>query len=188
MKSFISSIAVLLVGFGAGVGIGVMTNKPAIQEKQAIIDELQSENEKLTSQVEDSKSESETVIQSATKEIQRVKNENLEFRQRIEELNQELVNTKIELANLKTQSQTLGTPPEVAQGFPGQGETVTPGETDTTSVNTVEYVVKEGDSLWKIAAEQLDNGARNKEIMELNPGVNENTVLRPGMKLKLPAQ
>ncbi len=49
------------------------------------------------------------------------------------------------------------------------------------------YVVKEDDSLWKIAAKELGNGARYHEITKLNARIlsDENT-LRPGMKIKLP--
>ena len=49
------------------------------------------------------------------------------------------------------------------------------------------YVVKEDDSLWKIAAKELGNGARYHEITKINASIlsDENT-LRPGMKLKLP--
>lgn len=47
-----------------------------------------------------------------------------------------------------------------------------------------EYVVKSGDSLWKIAAEKLGNGSRYTEIVELN-GL-KTTVLQVGQKLKIP--
>jgi nucleoid-associated protein YgaU len=49
------------------------------------------------------------------------------------------------------------------------------------------YVVKEGDTLWSIAAKQLGSGARHEEILKLNAqklsGAHE---LQVGMKLKLP--
>ncbi len=51
------------------------------------------------------------------------------------------------------------------------------------------YVVKEDDSLWKISAEQLGNGARFEEISKLNTDVlNDKNKLKPGMKLRLPAK
>ena len=37
------------------------------------------------------------------------------------------------------------------------------------------YTVKAGDSLWRIAAQQLGNGARYKEIKTLN-GLKNNTI------------
>ena len=51
------------------------------------------------------------------------------------------------------------------------------------------YEVKEDDSLWKIAKEQLGQGGRFNEISELNADIltNENN-LKPGMKILLPAQ
>jgi nucleoid-associated protein YgaU len=51
------------------------------------------------------------------------------------------------------------------------------------------YVVKENDSLWTIAAEQLGNGSRYKEISKLNTDkiVDEDRV-SPGMRLRLPTR
>ena len=50
------------------------------------------------------------------------------------------------------------------------------------------YVVKDGDTLWSIAAKQLGSGARHEEILRLNSqklsGPDE---LQVGMRLKLPA-
>jgi len=52
-----------------------------------------------------------------------------------------------------------------------------------------DYVVQSGDSLWKIAAKQLGNGARYDEIAELNADVlNGGDDLTVGMRLKLPAR
>jgi Tfp pilus assembly protein FimV len=51
------------------------------------------------------------------------------------------------------------------------------------------YVVRKGDTLWRIAAKQLGDGRRYKEIVELNSGVisNENS-LAVGTRLTLPAR
>ena len=50
-----------------------------------------------------------------------------------------------------------------------------------------QYVVREGDSLWSIACEQLGNGSRYKEISKLNADVLEDeNDLTLGMKLSLP--
>lgn len=46
------------------------------------------------------------------------------------------------------------------------------------------YIVKRGDSLWKIAQEQLGNGARYKEIVNIN-NLTNNTI-HPGDKLTIP--
>jgi nucleoid-associated protein YgaU len=49
------------------------------------------------------------------------------------------------------------------------------------------YVVREGDSLWRIAAEQLGNGDRYPEMSKLNTDILEDEdTLEVGMKLRLP--
>ncbi len=52
------------------------------------------------------------------------------------------------------------------------------------------YVVQDGDYLWRVAARQLGDATRYKEIIKLNPGVlkDENTKLDIGMRLNLPAR
>lgn len=52
-----------------------------------------------------------------------------------------------------------------------------------------EYVVQEGDSLWRVAAAQLGDGGRYREIYRLNAGIIEDEdLLRVGTRLTLPAQ
>jgi hypothetical protein len=51
---------------------------------------------------------------------------------------------------------------------------------------TREYAVRSGDTLWSIAKQQLGNGSRYTEIVDLN-GL-KSDVLTPGQKLKLPAK
>ena len=52
-----------------------------------------------------------------------------------------------------------------------------------------QYVVREGDSLWRIAAEQLGDGSRYKEIGELNVDILEDEdSLALGMRLRMPAR
>ncbi|OHB56960.1 MAG: hypothetical protein A2173_10595 [Planctomycetes bacterium RBG_13_44_8b] len=51
------------------------------------------------------------------------------------------------------------------------------------------YTVRQGDSLWKIAAEQLGNSARYAEIAKLNADIiNDENNIPAGLRLKLPAQ
>jgi len=51
------------------------------------------------------------------------------------------------------------------------------------------YIVQEGDTLWRIAARQLGEGRRYKEIAELNTGlVNDENSLAVGTRLIMPAR
>lgn len=50
------------------------------------------------------------------------------------------------------------------------------------------YAVREGDSLWRIAAEQLGDGSRYTEIVKLNADLlSDENSLAVGMSLKIPA-
>ena len=52
-----------------------------------------------------------------------------------------------------------------------------------------QYIVREGDSLWQIAAEQLGDGTRYKEIGELNADILGNEdYLVVGVQLRVPAR
>ena len=51
------------------------------------------------------------------------------------------------------------------------------------------YVVKEGDSLWKVAASQLGDGNRYKDIVKLNSDIlSSEDDIAVGMQLKMPAK
>ena len=56
----------------------------------------------------------------------------------------------------------------------------------STAVTTV--IVKENDSLWTIASRNLGSGLRWTELLELNPGLREDSILQPGQKLRIPAR
>jgi nucleoid-associated protein YgaU len=56
-----------------------------------------------------------------------------------------------------------------------------------TAKNTKYYVVKEGDSLWKIADKQLGNKERFREIIKLN-SLDDEDYLKIGQRLIIPAQ
>lgn len=52
-----------------------------------------------------------------------------------------------------------------------------------------EYVVREGDSLWRIATERLGDGNRYKEISEMNADIlKDEDTLVVGMRLRVPAR
>lgn len=63
------------------------------------------------------------------------------------------------------------------------------GNTTAQTSGGREYVVADGDSLWKIAEAKLGNGIRYTEIVKLNSDVLKNgDNLSVGMKLRLPAK
>lgn len=49
------------------------------------------------------------------------------------------------------------------------------------------YTIQAGDTYWRIAATQLGNGQRWREIQALNPGVNMNA-LRIGQTIQIPVK
>jgi len=52
-----------------------------------------------------------------------------------------------------------------------------------------QYVVREGDSLWRIAAQQLGDGTRYKELCEINDDILGNEdYLAVGLSLRIPAR
>jgi nucleoid-associated protein YgaU len=102
--------------------------------------------------------------------------------------------------------QKLVIPPLLVASAPSKGKVASVlSETEFTKVESIgkrhleangrqaeqnsSYVVREGDSLWQIAAEQLGNGSRYSEIAELNAGVlDSEDNLSVGMHLRMPAR
>jgi LysM repeat protein len=66
---------------------------------------------------------------------------------------------------------------------------VPPTVTTDTETPTVEYTVRRGDSLWKIAEEHLGDGMRFREIVALNQAVlpRNPDFIDPGLVLRLPS-
>ena len=85
----------------------------------------------------------------------------------------------VEMPPLATQSEAPVTP----QAAPAP-EAATHKDTPT-----VDYVVRRGDSLWKIAQEHLGDGMRYREIVALNEAVlhGEPSFIDPGLTLRLPS-
>ncbi|MAW77323.1 MAG: hypothetical protein CMJ95_08065 [Planctomycetes bacterium] len=67
--------------------------------------------------------------------------------------------------------------------IPGAVEVV--NKPEPAKLGTV--TVQENDSLWAIASRQLGSGLRWTELLEVNPGLREDTILQPGQLLKIPA-
>ncbi len=161
----------LLVGIGIGTGVGMLISKPKIDKGQKDFEQLQT-------QMQTAKAESEKTIARNENEITRMK----DF---VKQITMQLAKAKAELEAIK------GGNPESALTSPEAAE---PEVVITTPIGTapatsaIDYTVEENDSLWKIAEEQLGNGIRYQEIIDLNDGVTENTVLHKGMKLKLPKE
>ncbi|WP_378624638.1 tetratricopeptide repeat protein [Nitratireductor sp. GCM10026969] len=90
-----------------------------------------------------------------------------------------------------------GLPPEEGDKLAdaaGNARTVVPGagqkpaDEDAEAAAAELYTVQPGQTLWSIATEELGDGSRYHDILELNPvlGGDPNRI-RPGLELKLPA-
>ena len=80
---------------------------------------------------------------------------------------------------------TIATANPPATPAPQPVQKPAPAPTPAPAANL--YTVKENDSLWKIASEQLGSGARYTEIRDLNPDVLKGSDnVHIGMRLKLP--
>lgn len=72
------------------------------------------------------------------------------------------------------------------------------GESRSTTASTAppvapkrefnKVVVEEGDNLWKLAERHLGSGLAYTEILKANRGLTENSILSPGLVLKVPTQ
>ena len=74
-------------------------------------------------------------------------------------------------------------------GEPAVQKALPAADSHKVKQNGHSYTVREGDNLWRIAAEQLGDGNRYPEIVRLNPNLlNDENGLAVGMRLKMPAQ
>ena len=166
-------VIISLLGLGIGVGSGVLITKSKVDKNKAIIADLQSRMQK-------SEMISQERIQNADAKIVR--------------LNSELTQAKTELTQAKTElEQVKNRGGEVAITNPAENTGVKDmaavAMDNTQSTATTVYIVKDGDSFWKIAASQLGDANRYKEIIKLNPNVSTNDKnLAVGMKLKMPTR
>lgn len=196
MGKVIVAIIMLIAGLGAGFGAGYFLMMPRINESAAEIDTLKQA-------IETAKADTEAVLKKAGKEISEAKTQAQKSQDNAIRIGKELVKMeaekkRLELMLKKVMEQTSGLAAEDAPADSISKPTpvvpaaaTTPATTATVPAATgatVEYTIKEGDSLWKIAATELGNGIRYKEILKLNPTINENSKLDIGMKLILPAK
>ena len=72
----------------------------------------------------------------------------------------------------------------VCQALDTDDTVLYPGDQIKLPIQYQEYTVQKGDSLWKIAQEQLGSGTRYTEIMQLNHLSSD--VIYPGQIFKLP--
>ena len=175
MKQSISYLAALALGVGIGFGISTMISKPKIEKSQR-------EFEQFQAQMKTDKAKADEI---AANTIARKDRE-------IENLNDVVKNTLSKLSTIQTTSGGKTTPAP-ATGTTQPQTILNPAVEQTPAgtagaTKTIVYTVQEGDSFWVIAENELGDGLRYKEIIELNPPMTEKQTLKPGMKIKLPAE
>lgn len=204
MKKAVLYLFVGAIGLGAGIGTGYFVNKPKLEQSQAALGELQAkmeEAEKTAAETLQKAGADKTRLES---ELRRVNTELTKYRTEYVRANTELVRASAELKKLKEsiipQEQVEALTQQITQMAASQSGATTArpavavsgGSTTPAPAKPVvaagEYVIKDGDNLWKIAADQLGSGIRYKEILALNPGLDEKKSLTVGSKIKLPAR
>ncbi|MHC4552457.1 MAG: LysM peptidoglycan-binding domain-containing protein [Planctomycetota bacterium] len=185
-------IVTLVIGLGAGFGAGYMLMMPRIKESTTEIDNL-------TAKLAESEAASEETLKKAGKEITVAKSQVKKSQDNAIRVNNEFIkleaeNKRLQLLLKKMMDQraastvsSIPTAPAAPAPASSAKTTETTASAPAATGPTVEYTVAEGDSLWKIAATELGNGLRYKDIIKLNPGIDEKSKLDIGMKLKLPA-
>src|SRR4030042_2031418 len=159
-KVVLAIIAILGLGVGLAVGV-VITNS----KNKVVIADLQSKMQ-----------------QSEAASQKRIGNYDITIRR----LNNELQWAKIELQKLKSSAPAVEA---VAVAAAENKKTAVASDGNSVPDTAKLYTVEEGDSLWEIAASQLGDGNRYKEIIKLNPNVSpDGRNLSVGTKLKIQAR
>jgi nucleoid-associated protein YgaU len=155
-------VIIAIVGLGIGLAVGIIITNS--KSKAAIAD----------LQLKLQQSEAASQKRSSNYDIT------------INRLNNELRHTKIELEKIRSSARAA----EEAAIAAAENKKTAPVSDVNSVPGTVKlYTVEEGDSLWEIAASQLGNGYRYKEIIKLNPDVSaDGKNLAVGTKLKIPAR
>jgi nucleoid-associated protein YgaU len=200
-RQAISCFLVLLVGLAGGTGIGYFMLKPRLSEAQTTLAQVQTELSALQTE----QSQSSEKFKAAATEISKLKTDLVNARNDVMRKNTELLRAQTDAAKMRTLlEQTLGqgadaaigaagtpTPQPTVRTGPVTGTAPTTAQavpTPAATAGTREYTVQDGDSLWKIAAGELGNGMRYKDIEALNPELAGNKNLSIGMKIKLPTK
>jgi LysM repeat protein len=158
-QQIVTYVILVLFGLAVGIGAGMLITKSKVNKNKAIIADLQSRMQR-------SEMMSQERIQDADSKIMR--------------LNSELTLVKTELEQVRGGNVEKASPTE---------NTAAAAIDNAQKTATKVYTVKEGDSLWEIAASQLGDGNRYKEIIKLNPDVStDGENLTIGTKLKMPTR
>ena len=175
-------IIILLVGLAGGTGIGFLMTQQKIKSANTIIDQLETQQAQTESDFE--------VVHT---KLSRTEAELTRYRNDVMRKNTELEQAKTNIAKMKAVFQQLQEQGRIKPATAGQTPTTTTttSRTPARTVSTAgarEYTIKDGDSLWKIAANELGNGIRYEEILKLNPEITKNSTLAVGTKIKIPAK
>ena len=178
-RQLIIYILILVVGLAGGIGVGFSMAQKKINDANITVDQLKTQQ-----------AQTEADFKTANVTLSRMEAELTKARNNIMQKNAELQRTQTESERTKKvlEQALKGQSPTTAPQTPvttTTARTVTPG---ISSGDIREYTIKDGDSLWKIAANELGNGMRYKDILALNPNINENTTLAVDTKIKIPAK
>ena len=169
-------IIILLVGLAGGIGIGFLMTQQKVNTANATIEQLKTDQ-----------SQSEDQLKTASVKLSRMEAELTKSRNDAMRKDTELLRTQTQLMRTKkVLNQALGKEQEPTDT--SRTSTTGTATPSTSSAGAREYTIKDGDSLWKIAANELDNGIRYKEILDLNPQMDENSKLVVGTKIQIPAK
>jgi nucleoid-associated protein YgaU len=162
MNQRVVQVIIALIGLGVGLAAGVMIMS---SKSKAAIADLQSKLKQ--SEAASQKRGSDYAIM-------------------INRLNNELRESKVELEKLRSSAAAAE---EAVIAAAESKNTAAASDSSPVPGAANLYTVKEGDSLWEIAASQLGDGNRYKEIIKLNPDVSaDGKNLSVGMKLKIPTR